>query len=143
MIRKKAEEFLGGYDPARLTYPERMRLLDELSSALRDEEGVLRGAEGRCALLLRRIEETGEESVLREVHQEFTQLAWEEFQEGRSVREVHRLLSLARDRLTQRLLRLVEEELDSEGFGPPPSAYAWMAMGSDGRREQTLFYRSG
>ncbi|RLA97235.1 MAG: hypothetical protein DRG32_03940 [Deltaproteobacteria bacterium] len=139
MIRKKAEEFLRGYDPARLTYPERMRLLDELSSALRDEEGVLRGAEGRCALLLRRIEETGEESVLREVHQEFTQLAWEEFQEGRSVREVHRLLSLARDRLTQRLLRLVEEELDSEGFGPPPSAYAWMAMGSDGRREQTLF----
>ncbi|MCG5535426.1 DUF294 nucleotidyltransferase-like domain-containing protein [Ectothiorhodospira mobilis] len=37
------------------------------------------------------------------------------------------------DALTRRLIRMAEEEL-----GPPPVPYAWVASGSQGRREQTV-----
>lgn len=44
-----------------------------------------------------------------------------------------RLVSDAADALTRRLLQLAQAEL-----GPPPVAYAWIAYGSQGRRELTL-----
>ncbi len=43
------------------------------------------------------------------------------------------LVSDAADALTRRLLQLAQAEL-----GPPPVAYAWIAYGSQGRRELTL-----
>lgn len=42
------------------------------------------------------------------------------------------------DRLTIKLLELVEAELEHGRGGRPPVPYVWMALGSEGRREQTL-----
>lgn len=42
-------------------------------------------------------------------------------------------LAISNDALTGRLLRLAETRL-----GPPPSPYAWLALGSAGRREEAL-----
>lgn len=42
------------------------------------------------------------------------------------------------DRLTIKLLELIEAELEHAGGGRPPVPYVWMALGSEGRREQTL-----
>lgn len=44
-----------------------------------------------------------------------------------------RITTAVTDTLTQRLLQLAEEEL-----GPPPVPYAWIALGSQARHEQTL-----
>ncbi len=46
---------------------------------------------------------------------------------------VTQVLASVNDALTRRLLELAEDEL-----GPPPSAYAWLSLGSHGRGEQVL-----
>lgn len=47
--------------------------------------------------------------------------------------DVSRVLALQSDALTVRLLELAEER-----YGPPPVAYAWLALGSAARSELTL-----
>ncbi len=51
---------------------------------------------------------------------------------GASARNVGEAVSAVADALTQRLIALAEAEL-----GAPPAAYAWVAGGSQARREQT------
>lgn len=55
-----------------------------------------------------------------------------------NVVDVHDLFRITRDAITRRVLILVEEELKKEGFGPPPSDYVWIGLGSEGRDEQTI-----
>ena len=52
--------------------------------------------------------------------------------------EIGRILAELNDRLVRRALALVETALEREGAGHPPVAYSWLAVGSEGRREQTL-----
>ncbi len=52
---------------------------------------------------------------------------------GGSARHFIGLITELNDRLTRRLIRLKEQEV-----GRPPVAYCWLALGSEGRREQTL-----
>lgn len=46
------------------------------------------------------------------------------------------LLSEFYDRLTVRLLQMVEVEMEHEGLGAAPADYAWLALGCSGRGEQ-------
>jgi CBS domain-containing protein len=52
--------------------------------------------------------------------------------------EIGRILAELNDHLVRRTLALVETALEGEGAGRPPVAYSWLAVGSEGRREQTL-----
>jgi CBS domain-containing protein len=52
--------------------------------------------------------------------------------------EIGRIVAELNDRLVKRVTRLVESALDVDGHGRPPVPYAWLAAGSEGRREQTL-----
>lgn len=47
--------------------------------------------------------------------------------------EIGRTVAAINDQLLQTLLNMAEEQL-----GPPPSAYAWLVFGSEGRMEQSL-----
>lgn len=58
--------------------------------------------------------------------------------QGGPVKQLVALVTELNDRLTIRILQLVEEEMEREGFGKPPVPYGWLAFGSEGRREQTL-----
>lgn len=53
--------------------------------------------------------------------------------EGARAEQVSHFLSVISDTFTRRLLVLGEHEL-----GPPPARYAWLAFGSQGRREMAL-----
>lgn len=52
---------------------------------------------------------------------------------GLNVEQISRVVASLNDALTNRLLRAAESDL-----GPPPSGYAWIVFGSEGRREQVL-----
>jgi len=58
--------------------------------------------------------------------------------QGGPVKQLVALVTELNDRLTFRILQLVEKEMESEGLGKPPAPYGWLAFGSEGRMEQTL-----
>ncbi len=57
---------------------------------------------------------------------------------GGSAADMTELVTEFNDRLTLRLLELTADEMYHQGAGSPPVPYCWIALGSEGRREQTL-----
>lgn len=53
--------------------------------------------------------------------------------EGAKAANIIRIISELNDRVVRRLLDLAERDL-----GPPPVPYCWLALGSEGRKEQTF-----
>jgi len=58
--------------------------------------------------------------------------------QGGPVKHLVALVTELNDRLSLRILKLVEKEMENKGFGKPPAPYGWMVLGSEGRMEQTL-----
>jgi CBS domain-containing protein len=58
--------------------------------------------------------------------------------QGASAYDIGRIVAELNDRLVRHALPLVAGALEAEGHGRPPLPYAWLAGGSEGRREQTL-----
>ena len=54
------------------------------------------------------------------------------------VPQILEIMAEFHDRLTRRVIYLMEQEMVSDGHGTPPASYNWINMGSAGRREQTL-----
>jgi CBS domain-containing protein len=57
---------------------------------------------------------------------------------GGSIQAIMDLATELNDRVTLRVLGITEREMEKQGAGRVPVPYSWMAMGSEGRREQTL-----
>ncbi|ADK84173.1 putative CBS domain and cyclic nucleotide-regulated nucleotidyltransferase [Desulfarculus baarsii DSM 2075] len=57
---------------------------------------------------------------------------------GGSARDMLELVTEFNDRLTHKLVQLCEADMEAQGLGPAPTPYCWLALGSEGRREQTL-----
>jgi CBS domain-containing protein len=57
---------------------------------------------------------------------------------GGMAKDICELITTLNDHLTQKIIALAEEAMVREGHGRPPVPYAWLALGSEGRREQTL-----
>jgi len=55
-----------------------------------------------------------------------------------SVRPMVALFAELNERVAKRFIHLIEREMANEGHGYPPVPYCWLAMGSEGRQEQTL-----
>lgn len=66
-----------------------------------------------------------------------TELVRELVAEGGRVHDIARLVAELNDRLVVRVLDLAQSTLSAAGL-EPPLPYAWLAFGSEGRREQTL-----
>ena len=54
-------------------------------------------------------------------------------QEGTRAGNIARIISEMKDRLVRRVLEISEHRV-----GPPPLPYCWLALGSEGRKEQTV-----
>jgi CBS domain-containing protein len=59
-------------------------------------------------------------------------------QQGASAYDIGRIVTEISDRLVHRALSFALASLEAQGHGRPPVPYAWLAAGSEGRREQTL-----
>ncbi|BBO71128.1 nucleotidyltransferase family protein [Desulfosarcina alkanivorans] len=59
-------------------------------------------------------------------------------QRSGSIKPMVALIAELNDRVTRQFIRVIEREMAAQGYGPPPVPYCWLAMGSEGRQEQTL-----
>ena len=60
------------------------------------------------------------------------------FTQGASGYEIGRIVSEINDLVIRRVLHCVERALEDAGLGDPPVPFAWLVLGSEGRREQTM-----
>ncbi|KIX13257.1 putative nucleotidyltransferase substrate binding domain-containing protein [Dethiosulfatarculus sandiegensis] len=58
--------------------------------------------------------------------------------QGGSAQTMLELVTEFNDRVVRKLIHIIENQMEASGLGSPPVRYVWMALGSEGRREQTL-----
>lgn len=133
MFREKVQSLLLPYRPDRLSYEERIALLEVLKGAIEEEEVPLRKVKGELEEILGAIASSDLKDLERH-HYFLNHLAIRAFEESHSVKDVHLICTRGRDALLRRVLEIVLEEL---GEDLPP--FAWMALGSAGRGEETLY----
>lgn len=88
--------------------------------------------------IIRDIQQALDVEELVRIRQEINRTLRVMLERGGRTREICQLITQLNDHLTLRILHLAEEAMVLKGKGRPPVAYAWMALGSEGRQEQTL-----
>jgi CBS domain-containing protein len=102
--------------------------------------GVLTGFDllrfrGREVLsLLRNIDNAPDLSQLNAMRHEIEKVLRELIADGASASQTCKIISEFNDRIVAKVIEFAEGEC-----GRPPCAYAWLGLGSEGRKEQTLF----
>lgn len=133
---REYQDFLGDKT---LLRQERYRILSELDDRLQTALKDYTAFEHELAsLIMHRVETTWSFEELFECHARAIAGVQNFYLEEDTVVDVHDLFRIIRDSITVRVLALVEKEMIDEGFGPPPTPYAWAGLGSEGRDEQTL-----
>ena len=84
--------------------------------------------------LLQRIEKAPSVEALAEHRREALDFLEALFETEGTVRSLTELVTEINDRVTRRVIDIGVAEMTE----PPPAAFAWLALGSEGRREQTL-----
>lgn len=90
------------------------------------------------AAVIRRIYQAPDVDVLVQIRKNINQTLKVLMNRGWQAKETFELITQLNDHLTVRLIQLAEENMEQLGFGKPPLPYVWMALGSEGRQEQTL-----
>lgn len=75
---------------------------------------------------------------LKKPRDEIDNLMAELVRERASAEMICEIISEFYDRLSQKVVRIAEEEMIEEGYGPPPVNYSFISMGSSGRKEQFI-----
>jgi CBS domain-containing protein len=83
--------------------------------------------------LIKNIEAAPSIAALNEARSDVDKVLMTLMNEGALASHVCKILSEFNDKMVKKVLQLAEKEL-----GRPPVRYAWLALGSEGRKEQTL-----
>ncbi len=85
------------------------------------------------AILLQQIQSATSLDEMIEAHERVPRLVKGLIDSGANAKNITRIITTVSDTITNNLLQLTLEEM-----GPPPVPFAFMALGSEGREEQTL-----
>ena len=124
------------YQPQKMTPVQRREALEALRKRLDDETAEVSASLREFEGFLQQGREHNDLVGWRETHSQMMAWAAGRFLEEGSVIGLQERLTEFRRILTTALIHKAGEEMASEGFGLPPTPYVWMALGSDGRREQ-------
>ncbi len=111
------------------------RLRDQLQALLNDYESLETEITSH---LLGGIEAAPTYADLRQYHEKAVDKIGSFFLANQTVPDVHDLFRIIRGGITVRVLGMVEQEMREAGLGEPPTDYVWIALGSEGRDEQTM-----
>lgn len=84
--------------------------------------------------LIRNIEDAADLSQLNLMRQEVEKVLRVLMSDGATASQACKIVSEFNDKVVKRVIRFAED-----ACGSPPCAFAWLGLGSEGRREQTLF----
>lgn len=90
------------------------------------------------AVLAKEIAQAADVGSLASVRERADALVAQYVARGISVRFVADMIAEINDALVARLIALAERTLGAGGLSKPASGYCWLALGSDGRREQLV-----
>jgi len=99
-----------------------------------NESDIIRLQNRSPQKLLRGIDEAKTISALKIIHEETEQLIVFLSRNGVRIRDLVRLISLLNDQIALRLIAILRQNL----FPDLPQGFAFLILGSEGRREQTL-----
>ena len=138
IVERFASEYQGAMRDKTLLRHDRYHMLsalrERLYKAMRDYETF----EAELSSVIKLIEEARTYKELGEHHLRSVAGVRNYFLEEQAIVDVHDLFGHIRDAITARVLSLVEEEMERDGLGRPPVEYAWVGLGSEGRKEQTF-----
>ncbi len=122
----------------RLTRHERIDVLRSLSQELNERAEKEEEKEKIFYSFMERMD-TSTEEELESLMKDLRNFLMEDFQNDPSVKKLHYYTFVSGDKLSSRLIKLTEEEMKAEGFGPIPcKRWCWIACGSEGRRERSF-----
>ncbi len=136
--RYRIDELFQRYQPDHLTGSEQLDVLRGFQDILGREISRLKALENRFSDLIAKVGQAETIQEVRNLHCDLTALTIQVFQKTGSVRNLQEKCTRFRQEITHRLIGFVEKQMLEEAYGPPPSAYVWISMGADGRREQTI-----
>ncbi|MEM9985937.1 MAG: DUF294 nucleotidyltransferase-like domain-containing protein [Bacteroidota bacterium] len=90
------------------------------------------------AVLVKRISKAKGLAELVEVRDRAEELIYHFLNQEISISFITDTMTEINDALITRCLQLAQAEMVQRGLGPPPVAFAWLNLGSEGRREQLL-----
>lgn len=102
------------------------------------QSDLMRYRSQKAMLLIGSIREAKNLEQLAEIHGEIVRVAHSLMTETRSAPEVMEILSYIHHSLIQRSFNICLEQMQDEGYGPPPIEFSFLIMGSGGRREMLL-----
>ncbi len=120
-----------------------MKRFDLSHLAVKDETGLFKGyiskrdishsQQNSIAYLIREIQTLTNISEICQIPRRLPALVDTLMECGAKTENITRIITSVSDAVTQQIIKLTIEEL-----GPPPCRFAFVAMGSEGRKEQTL-----
>jgi CBS domain-containing protein len=90
------------------------------------------------AAVIRRIYQAPDVETLVQIRKNINQTLKVLMNRGWQAKETFELITQLNDHIAVRIIQLAEDDMKRQGAGTPPLPYAWMALGSEGRKEQTL-----
>lgn len=115
-----------------------IQLLENISEIFSERIQHIKELEWKTRQLIKKIDIAESYFELRDIHGELNDLQKDFFIAVPSVAEIHSVCTDYRDRITKKIITMVIKELISDSIYLPDESFAYFAVGSDGRKEQTL-----
>lgn len=115
-----------------------IQLLENISQIFSEKIEHIKELEWKTRQLMNKIDIAESYFELRDIHGELNELQKDFFLIFPSVTEIHKVCTDYRDKITKKIIPMVIKELNSQSIYLPDESFSYFAVGSDGRREQTL-----
>lgn len=117
---------------------ESTHILNMLEEIIETRINDLEHLSWKSGELIKRINIAESYSELRDIHGELNEIQKKIFEMQPSVSDLHRICTEYRDKISKKVINMVIRELITQNIYLPDESFAYIAIGSDGRKEQTL-----
>ena len=101
-------------------------------------KNLIRSITDHSFTMIKNIEKATNINELAFITKKWNPIITQLLEEHVPAKDITAIITEISDRITRKIIYLMEKEMMEEGFGTPPVAYCWLSFGSEGRKEQAL-----